>query len=72
MPRERIELPYLYLQNSALTTKQPRLINTFFLVFIFKFLLLVITLAFFLFIYKYTEVYYINIYILYYIKKNIN
>ena len=26
LPRERIELPYLYLQNSALTTKQPRLI----------------------------------------------
>ena len=25
LPRERIELPYLYLQNSALTTKQPRL-----------------------------------------------
>ena len=25
MPRERIELPSLYLQNSALTTKQPRL-----------------------------------------------
>jgi hypothetical protein len=29
LPRERIELPYLYLQNSALTTKQPRLILFF-------------------------------------------
>ena len=27
MPWERIELTYLYLQNSALTTKQPRLYN---------------------------------------------
>ena len=26
LPWERIELTYLYLQNSALTTKQPRLL----------------------------------------------
>ena len=31
MPRERIELTSLILQISALTTKQPRLKNTFFL-----------------------------------------
>ena len=30
MPRERIELPYLYLQHSALTTKQPRLVSILF------------------------------------------
>ena len=33
MPRERIELTSLILQISALTTKQPRLKNTFFICF---------------------------------------
>ena len=33
LPWERIELTYLYLQNSALTTKQPRL----FVYFLFYF-----------------------------------
>jgi hypothetical protein len=37
LPWERIELTYLYLQNSALTTKQPRLF-VFVFVFVFVFI----------------------------------
>ena len=32
LPWERIELTYLYLQNSALTTKQPRLLFLFYFI----------------------------------------
>jgi hypothetical protein len=36
LPWERIELTYLYLQNSALTTKQPRLYFLFYIIKILK------------------------------------